>query len=216
MDTLDLCANNRIPQAVIERLPLYFRYLTKLQREGFDIISSHELGKKMGLRSSQIRKDFALFGEFGVRGMGYNTEVLLSMVKRLLGLEKRWNMAFLGICDLAIALSQYEALTEHGFCAVAFFDDEPSMVGKKINGIIVRELSSLPEVARELDIKMGVITLPASKVQKGADLLVAAGVKGIWNFTQEKISVPFDVEVCNEDLTIRPLTLSYFLSRENL
>ncbi len=213
MDTLDLYANNRIPQAVIERLPLYLRYLTKLQREGLDIISSHELGKRMGVRSSQIRKDFALFGEFGVRGMGYDTEVLLSMVKKLLGLEKTWNMAFLGICDLSIALSQYEPLTEHGFCAIAFFDDESSMVGKRINGIIVRELSSLPEVVRDLDIKMGVITLPVSKVQEGADLLVAAGVKGIWNFTPEKINVPLDVEVCNEDLSIGPLTLSYFLSR---
>ena len=147
--------------------------------------------------------------------MGYSTEVLLSLVKKLLGLGERWNMAFLGVCDLAVALSGYEALTQYGFRAAAFFDDEPSMVGKRINEITVRELSSLPELARELDIKIGVITLPASKVQKGADLLVAAGVKGIWNFTPEKIRVPLDVQVCNEDLTIGPLTLSYFLTKEN-
>lgn len=206
--------NNRIPRAVIERLPLYLRYLTKLQKDGVDIISSQELGEKMGLRPSQIRKDLTFFGEFGVRGMGYDTGVLLSIVKELLGLEKGWNMAFLGAGELAVALSQYEGLKKYGFRVVAFFDDDPEKIGRRINGIRIRELRSISEVAKSLDLKIGAITLPALKAQEGADLLIEAGIKGIWNFTPAKIVVPADVEVYNEDLTLGPLSLSYFLSRK--
>jgi redox-sensing transcriptional repressor len=208
----DEIRDERIPRAVMERLPRYLTCLTSLKHKGVRLVSSKELGLRMGLRSSQIRKDFAIFGEFGMRGIGYDIDVLISMLRRNLGLNTTWNMAFLGAGDLAIALSKHDGLKDYGFNVVAFFDDEPGKIGRRIGSVCVRGLQSLPDAARQLNVEIGVITLPVFKAQEGADLLVEAGVKGIWNLTPMKLELPPGIAVYDQDLIIAPLSLSYSLS----
>ncbi len=203
-----------ISKATIDRLPLYFRTLRHIQEEGIEIISSEELGRRIGVTPEQIRKDLASFGEFGKKGVGYFVRELIRNIGEILGLHRNWNIAIIGIGHLGWALANYKYFSSLGFNLAAIFDVDLSKVGLTINGVEVQHVNSLEEVLQQRQIHIGVITVPAEQAQKVADRLVEAGVKGIWNFAPLRINVPGHVRIISEDLSVGLSSLSYFLSRQ--
>ncbi|MDT8902296.1 redox-sensing transcriptional repressor Rex [Anaeroselena agilis] len=203
-----------ISKATIDRLPLYFRTLRLVQQEGTEIISSEELGRRIGVTPEQIRKDLASFGEFGKKGVGYFVRELIRNIGEILGLHRNWNIAIVGVGHLGWALANYKNFASLGFNLAAVFDVDPAKVGQLIGGVEIYSIDRLEEVARERNIHIGVITVPAESAQEVADKLVAAGVRGIWNFAPIKLNVADNVRLVSEDLSVGLSSISYYLSRQ--
>jgi redox-sensing transcriptional repressor len=209
-----LKGNLVISKATIDRLPLYFRTLRHIREEGVEIISSEEIGKRIGVTPEQIRKDLASFGEFGKKGVGYYVQELLRNISEILGLNRNWNVAIVGVGHLGWALANYRNFSSLGFNIAAIFDVDLSKVGLHINGVEVQNFSKMEQVIATNDIQIGVITVPAAHAQQVADRLVSAGVHGIWNFAPIRLNVPDDVQLVNEELSVGLSSLSYYLSRQ--
>lgn len=202
-----------ISKATIDRLPLYFRTLRLAQDEGIDVISSEELGRRLGITPEQIRKDLASFGQFGKKGVGYYVNELKRNVGSILGLDHHWNIAIVGIGHLGAALANYQNFVTLGFNLVALFDQDPKVIGTVQNHVKVEAIDDLPRIVRERGVHIGIIAVPAAFAQDVADKLVAAGVKGIWNFAPIKMQVPETMHIVNEDLSIGLSRLSYHITR---
>lgn len=201
-----------ISKATIDRLPLYYRTLRLAQDDGMDIISSDELGRRLELAPEQIRKDLALFGQFGKKGVGYYVNELKFNVGKILGLDNHWNIAIVGIGHLGVALANYQNFIALGFNLVALFDNDPNIIGKTVNHVKVKSIDELQSCAKNLKIDIGVIAVPAQFAQQVADKLVKANIKGIWNFAPVKMRVPEDVKIVNEDLSVGLSRLSYYIT----
>ncbi len=204
-----------ISKATIDRLPLYFRTLRFSQEEGMEIISSEELGQRLGITPEQIRKDLASFGQFGKKGVGYYIGELITNIGKILGLDYNWHIAVVGVGHLGWALANYRNFNSLGFKLVAMFDIDPNKIGQCIKGIEVSDLNCLKEVMQEQTIHIGIIAVPEMYAQEVADKLVEAGVRGIWNFAPRKIKVPATVRVINEDLSVGLSSLSFHLARQS-
>ena len=202
-----------ISKATIDRLPLYFRTLRLVQDEGIDVISSDELGRRLGITPEQIRKDLASFGQFGKKGVGYYVNELKHNVGGILGLDHHWNIAVIGIGHLGTALANYQNFVSLGFNLVALFDQDPKIIGTVQNHVKVEDVRQLARVVRERHVDIGIIAVPAAFAQDVADQLVAAGVRGIWNFAPIKMQVPDAMQIVNEDLSIGLSRLSYYITR---
>jgi redox-sensing transcriptional repressor len=203
-----------ISRATIDRLPLYFRTLRLIKSEGSDIVSSEELGRRIGVTPEQIRKDLAGFGAFGKKGVGYHVAELVNNISSILGLDRRWNIAIVGVGHLGWALANYRNFISMGFHLSALFDQNPSIVGQIINGVEVLPVADLEKTIAERSVQIGVIAVPAGEAQVIADRMVAAGVHGVWNFAPVRIRVPDSVELVSEDLSVGLTTLSYHLRQQ--
>lgn len=203
-----------IPKTTIERLPLYYRCLTKLLKLEVEVISSKELGDRIGVPSTQVRKDLSYYGEFGRRGVGYEVKGLLKHLERILGLDNQWPIVLIGAGNLGRALVNYEGFRRLGLEVKAVLDADLSKIGNRISGIEVQSMKRLEEIVDEHKIEMGIIAVPAVFAQEVADQLVNAGIKAIWNFAPTRIIVPEDVEVKNEDLSVGIVGLVYHLARK--
>ena len=206
--------NMVISKATIDRLPLYYRTLRQIQEENVEIVSSDELGKRIDVTPEQIRKDLATFGEFGKKGVGYYVRELIRNIGEILGLHRNWNIAIVGAGHLGWALANYRNFTSLGFTLAAIFEVDPAKIGLTVGGLEVQPAANLCDVIREKEIQIGIITVPAERAQQVADELVAAGIKGIWNFAPIRLTVPSHVTVISEDLSVGLSSLSYFLSRQ--
>lgn len=205
--------HNIISKATIDRLPLYFRTLRQIQQEGIEVISSEELGRRIGVTPEQIRKDLASFGEFGKKGVGYFVRELIRNISEILGLHRNWNIAIVGAGHLGWALANYRNFTSIGFNLVAVFEADPVKVGQYINGVEVSSVGKLEEIVKARNIHIGVITVPAHHAQEVANRMVAAGIRGIWNFAPVKLNVPDNIRLVSEDLSVGLSSISYHLSR---
>lgn len=203
-----------ISQATIDRLPLYFRTLRLVEAEAIDIISSDELGRRLDITPEQIRKDLATFGQFGRKGIGYDVRELRDRIGNILGLHNNWRLAIVGVGHLGGALANYVNFAPLGFSVVALFDNDKEIIGSEVNGLEVNDASSMEKIIAERSVDIGVITVPASEAQGVADSLIAAGVKGIWNFAPIKLNVPIDIPLVNEDLSVGLSALSYHMSQD--
>lgn len=203
-----------ISRATVDRLPLYFRTLRLIKSEGSEIVSSEELGRRIGVTPEQIRKDLASFGAFGKKGVGYHVAELVNNISQILGLDRKWNIAIIGVGHLGWALANYRNFASLGFHLTALFDQNPAIVGQLINGVDVLSVADLETTVASRNIQIGVIAVPAGEAQAVADRLVAAGVHGIWNFAPVRIRVPDNVEIVSEDLSVGLSTLSYHLRRQ--
>jgi redox-sensing transcriptional repressor len=203
-----------ISKATIDRLPLYFRALKQVQVEGVLIISSEELGHRLGITPEQIRKDLASFGQFGKKGVGYFVRELMRNVGEILGLHRNWNIAIIGVGHLGWALANYINFGALGCNLRAIFDVDPRMIGQQIKDVQIEHFDKLENIAKEIDIHIGVITVPNGEAQPVINRLVAAGIRGVWNFATIKVHVPEGTCLVNEDISMGLSSISYYLARQ--
>lgn len=171
-----------ISQAVIRRLPRYYRYLGELLENGVERISSNDLSKRMKVTASQIRQDLNNFGGFGQQGYGYNVKYLYTEIGKILGLEQHHNIIIIGAGNLGQALANYADFEKRGFILKGIFDVNPTLADVSIRGVPVRMMDELEQFVRENDIEIGVLTIPKTKAVEVANNLVNNGVRAIWNF----------------------------------
>lgn len=187
--------SQHIPRATIQRLAVYVEVLENLKRDGSEVISSEHLARICAVNPSQIRKDLAYFGEFGVRGVGYYVQDLITSIKESLGINRTWNCALVGVGNLGRALLRHKFFKQRGFNIVGAFDCDPFKIGEMISGLEVICSRRLKDKVQELGIEMGIITTPPERAQRAANYLVEVGVKGIVNFAPARITVPEGVYV---------------------
>ena len=204
-----------ISRAVIRRLPRYYRYLGELLENGVERISSNDLSKRMKVTASQIRQDLNNFGGFGQQGYGYNVHYLYTEIGKILGLDIAHPMIILGAGNLGQALANYASFERNGFILKSLFDVNPRLEGVTIRGIPVRMLDELEGYLQENDIEIAALTLPKSKAEEVADVLVANGIKAIWNFAHTDLTLPKDVIVESVHLADSLMKLSYNISQHN-
>ena len=205
----------KISRAVISRLPRYYRYLGDLLEAGVERISSNDLSKKMQVTASQIRQDLNNFGGFGQQGYGYNVKYLYTEIGKILGLDKDHNFIIIGAGNLGQALANYASFERNGFILKSLFDVNPRLEGVTIRGIPVRMLDELEGYLQENDIEIAALTLPKSKAEEVADVLVVNGIKAIWNFAHTDLTLPKDVIVESVHLADSLMKLSYNISQHN-
>ena len=204
--------NLSISKATVDRLPRYYRCLRQLTDEGVEIASSEELGRRLAINPEQIRKDLAFFGQFGKKGVGYYVAELKESIGNILGLDQHWNVAIIGMGHLGAALANYQGIARLGFHLVAIFDVNPVVIGTRVGERRVEDIAYLAEIIAERDVQIGVIAVPAAHAQDVADQLVAAGIRGIWNFAPVKLRVPPSIPFVSEDLSVGLSALSYYLT----
>ena len=205
----------RISDAVIRRLPRYYRYLDELHSRGTVRISSGTLGKRMGITASQIRQDLSCFGEFGQQGYGYNIMELRAEIGRILGVDEPRRLVIIGAGHLGHALMQNFDFVQGGFRLDTAFDVSDSLIGTSINGVAVRSMNELGDYFAEFHPAVAVLTVPKSAAQETADQLAELGVEGIWNFTNVELTVKKDIFVENVHFADSLLTLSYRISKNH-
>ena len=198
-----------VPKAVVNRLSLYLRELQQLLRTGKTTISSSQLGRLLGFTDAQVRKDLTCFGHFGQPGIGYRCEDLAAAIRRILGTDRVWTVALVGVGNLGRALLGYHGFSAKGFQIVAAFDADASKAGATIDGVQVYEMSRLKEVVKRHQIQLAMITVPAAAAQPVADLAVAAGVAGIVNFAPVTLSVPEQISLVGVDLATELEQISF-------
>lgn len=203
--------SSNIPDIVIGRLPVYLRALTRLQQEGREVTSSHELGQRLGISSAQIRKDLSHFGGFGKQGTGYQIGYLIDQLKQVLKVDQEWDVALVGAGDLGRAVAHYRGFSERGFRIVAVFDNAPHKVGLDIGDYVVQPLDDVEKFIAERSIKMAMIAVPAEAAQQVADRLIAAGVRAILNYAPINLTVPEDVHVQYIDPVVHMQRMTYYL-----
>ncbi len=204
----------KIAEAAIARLSIYNRALGKIERNGVEIISSNELGDRTGYSAAQIRKDLSCFGEFGEIGKGYFVRDLKDAISRILGVDRKWNVALAGAGRLGSALLAYPGFRQQGFNIVTVFDNDLPKIGKKWESIVIQDTSELPRTVKQQDIRIGIITVPAQVSQEIAKMLTSCGVRAILNFAPVSITAGEGVELRNVDLSTELECLSYFLANE--
>ena len=202
-----------IPEVVIDRLPLYYRLLARLEDEGRTVISSQELGGELGVTPAQIRKDLSYFGRFGKQGRGYSVHRLAEELRQILGLDTRWRVAVVGIGRLGRAIASYPGFEGQGFDIVSLYDASPSLVGSEIEGKQVRDVAELEEDLRVRPVEIGIVAVPAEVAQDVVDTLVESGVGAILNYTPRRVQVPRQVELRHINPVLFLQSMTYHLKR---
>ena len=205
----------KISQAVIRRLPRYYRYLGELLEDGVERISSNDLSKRMKLTASQIRQDLNNFGGFGQQGYGYNVKYLHTEIGKILGLENKHNFIIVGAGNLGQALANYSHFENQGFILKGIFDVNPTLRGMSIRDVPVRMMSEMKEFIKENNIEIAVLTIPKECAIDVAKDLVDAGIQAIWNFAHVDLNVPDNVIVESVHLSASLMRLSDNISRYN-
>lgn len=198
-----------ISQAVIRRLPRYYRYLGELLENEVERISSGDLSKRMNITASQIRQDLNNFGGFGQQGYGYNVKYLHAEIGKILGLDKKHNFIIIGAGNLGQALANYVSFEKSGFILKGIFDVNPRLEGLTIRGIKIHMMDELKEFIKACDIEIAVLTIPKENAAEVANLLADTGIKGIWNFAHTDLKLPENITVENVHLADSLMRLSY-------
>ncbi len=205
----------RISDAVIRRLPKYYRYLGDLISSDINRISSSELSKLTGFTASQIRQDLNNFGGFGQQGYGYDTKRLHVEIGKILGLDKKYKVIIVGAGNIGQAIANYAGFYEEGFEVLALFDKNPKLIGLKIRDIEIKDVDDLAAFIKRNEVEFGVICTPKETSQDMADILTENGIKALWNFAPLDIKVPEHVSIEDVRLNESLYTLTYYYSRNN-
>ena len=205
--------NKEISQAVIGRLPRYFRYLGELKDDGIERISSQELSAIMKVTASQLRQDFNNFGGFGQQGYGYKVEYLYEEIGKILGLHKTHNLIIIGAGNLGQALANYMNFERRGFLFRGIFDNNPALFGKKIRDLEVQPMEELETFVKENEIDIAVLTIPKDNALEVAERLARQDIKGIWNFAHIDLNLSKEIQVENVHLSDSLMKLTYNINR---
>ena len=201
----------QIPEVVIFRLPIYLYILNLLDEENVEVVSSQELGARLQMTPAQIRKDLSYFGKFGKQGKGYNVKLLLGELRRIMGLDREWNMALIGVGRLGKAILDYSRITLRGFKYVAAFDKDPKLIGTKAGDLVIQDISELADTIKSNNIEIGVLAVPPSQVQLAVDRFVECGIKAILNYAPVATQAPRDVRIRKVDPQLALQTMAYHL-----
>jgi len=203
----------KIPEMTVRRLSVYTRCLQQLEEDGVKTVSSQELAERFNFNSAQVRKDLAYFGEFGVRGIGYYVAGLKAELQKILGLDREWPVALVGLGNLGSALFHYKGFSKQGFRIVAIFDDDPAKAGTTQEGVPIMPMRDLPKETKARNLQIAIVAVPAESAQAVTEKLTAAGIKAILNFAPGRIHPPKDVRLKGVDLSIELETLSFYLAQ---
>ena len=203
-----------IPDVVVSRLPVYLRTLRGMAAEGLEITSSTELAGRLGLSSAQIRKDLSYFGEFGKQGLGYNIIFLIEQLRRILRVDRIWDVVLVGAGDLGSALAHYHGFQDRGFIIRMVFDSDPAKIGSELSKFTVRNMAGLVEEVRTANIRVAMLAVPATAAQKVADQLAQAGVRAILNYTPTILNLPKGVHIQSIDPSIHLQRMTFYLDAD--
>ena len=200
-----------VPEVVIQRLPLYVRVLSQYSDSDRDVISSEQLGERLQMTPAQIRKDLSYFGRFGKQGRGYDVAMLEAQLRGILGLDRAWNAALVGMGRLGRAVVSYPGFAPEGFNIIAAFDANQQIVGETVADLNILPITSLSEIVNKLDIKIGIVTVPIDHAQEVIDNLVKAGIKSILNYAPLSPQVPDGVIVRGIDPVLSLQSMTYYI-----
>jgi redox-sensing transcriptional repressor len=197
------------PKAVIGRVSLYLRQLEAFQAQGRSTISSSQLGAALGITDAQVRKDLAFFGQFGRPGRGYDIDDLMLALRRILGIDRVWPTAIIGLGNMGQALVGYRGFSSRGFQIVALFDNDPHKIGLRFDHLVVQPIEELATTVSSRGIILGILAVPADAAQRVAEHAVACGIQGLMNFAPLPLSVPDPISVVSVDLSVQLEHLAY-------
>ncbi|MBE0415687.1 MAG: redox-sensing transcriptional repressor Rex [Dehalococcoidia bacterium] len=200
-----------IPEVVILRLPSYLRALTLLEEGNAGVVSSQELGARLQMTPAQIRKDLSYFGKFGKQGKGYNVSQLLGELRQILGLDRDWSVALIGVGRVGKAILDYGDLAPRGFQVVAAFDRDPELIGKVVGGLVIQDIADLAATVKDRGIAIAIIAVPPSQVQQVIDCVVRCGIKAILNYAPVAAQLPKDIRLREIDPVLAMQTMTYYL-----
>ena len=200
-----------IPDIVIGRLPIYLRALSRMALEGARVTSSHELGRRLGISSAQIRKDLSHFGEFGKQGTGYHVDFLVGKLRKILKVDHEWEVALVGVGDLGRALAHYNGFRDRGFKISLVFDSDPAKIGARLDGFEIQDAARMGELIKQHGITLAMVAVPAEAAQKVTDALVKAGVRGILNYAPINLVVPDEVRVQYIDPVVHLQRMTFYV-----
>jgi redox-sensing transcriptional repressor len=203
-----------IPAPAVRRLSLYLRQLEMLVAQDKSTVSSRQLGEALGLTDAQVRKDFAYFGQFGHPGIGYRVQELIVRIRKILGTDKNWNVLLVGVGNLGRALISYRGFTKKSFHLVAVFDNDPELIGTTLDAatdLRVLPTEDMAETVRALNIRLGILAVPAEHAQRVADEMRSSGIRGILNFAPVALRQD-DCVVAAVDLSVHLEQLTFMLA----
>ncbi|MEP6570397.1 MAG: redox-sensing transcriptional repressor Rex [Acidobacteriota bacterium] len=206
--------SEKISELTTNRLSVYLRCLNMLSAAGIKSVSSQVLAEQFNLNSAQIRKDLGYFGEFGVRGVGYNVADLREHITKILGLDKPHRVGIVGAGRLGTALANYKGFSRSNFTVVALFDNDDKKIDRRVgeDKILIHDVKKMPRLVADEAIDVMVIAVPARVAQRVLNQIMAAGIKAVLNFAPASLSARLDVKVKTVDLTTSLESLSYYLS----
>jgi len=205
----------RIADSTVRRLSAYLRFLEDFEQRGLTTISSEELAKRGGTTSAQVRKDLSFFGSFGKRGLGYSVPELAGRLREILGLGREWRVIIVGAGKIGAALAQYRGFRQRGFTILAAYDNNPEKVGRKLEGIVVRDFEQIERDIQREHPDIVVLTVPGDEAQAVLDRVVKAGVKAILNFAPTQLQAPPDVAVKTVNMAMELEGLSFALTNRD-
>lgn len=206
----------KISESTIHRLSLYYRTLALLEKDDFETVSSKELAKREKLTPAQVRKDLSFFGSFGTRGLGYQVSELKQKIASILGIDREWRVALIGVGNIGSALVSYKEFARQGFHIVRLFDNDQRKIGSNHKGIIISDIANLAKELEEGGIEMVILAVPATVAQYIVDDVVKAGVKAILNFAPINLRVPHHVYLRNENMSMELEYLSFAMVNNHM
>jgi len=208
-------SKKRISESTIHRLSLYYRTLSLLEKENYETVSSKELAKREKLTPAQVRKDLSFFGTFGTRGLGYPVIELKKQIASILGIDRQWRVALVGVGNIGSALVSYKEFSRQDFHIVKLFDNDQRKIGSNHKGIVISDIKNLETELPEARIEIVIVAVPATVAQYIVDDVVKAGIKAILNFAPVNLKVPDDVYVRNENMSMELEYLSFAMVNEH-
>lgn len=205
----------RIADSTVRRLSAYLRFLEDFEHRGLTTISSEELAKRGGTTSAQVRKDLSFFGSFGKRGLGYSVPELAGRLREILGLGREWRVVIVGAGKIGAALAQYRGFRQRGFSILAAYDNNPDKIGRKLEGVQVRDIGQLERDIQREHPDIVVLTVPAEEAQVVLDRVVKVGIKAILNFAPTQLQAPHDVTVKTVNMAMELEGLSFALTNRD-
>ena len=203
-----------IAESTVRRLSLYLRFLEEFESQGHPTISSGELASSGGTTSAQVRKDLSFFGSFGKRGLGYSVRDLITAIREILGLQHPWNVVIIGAGKIGAALAQYRGFSGRGFKVVGLYDNDPSRVGTKLEGVTVRADSDIERDIARLKPQIAILCVPAEAAQPLVDRVTKAGIKAVLNFAPTPLTVPAGVTLRAVNMATELEILAFSLTND--
>lgn len=200
-----------VPDIVIGRLPIYLRALVHLLDEGEEITASRDLAERLGISSAQIRKDLSHFGEFGKQGMGYDVAYLRDQLRRILQVDRQWDVALVGAGDLGHAIAHYGGFEGRGFRVACVFDSNPQKIGRRLGKFEICDAATVAEKLSEMGVRIAIVAVPAGAAQSVVDDLVRGGVRAILCYAPITVTVPPEVHVQYIDPVVHLQRMTYYL-----